>query len=316
MNILICPSHNYIMPYGIMLESLYANNKSEDIHVYAIIDEDVTEDDKMALEDVVKKHHAKQIFYKFFTEEVFNTFPNLESTHINKTAYYRLFAATLLPKDVTKILYLDGDIIIMDSLKGLWDTNVDGIAVAGVMNQTQSYGYYNRLHYPSKLGYINSGVLLINLKYWRDYQIENRFVDFIQKYPDRIRWHDQDVINYVLQEYKRFLPLIYNVQSGFYQKPEYCEIDYWSMESEILNAQKHPIVLHFTGNEKPWFANSRHPRVKDFLTYKENTLWDDVPLLKVRKTWKKKLRSHIRRLMEFMQILPHRVHINKYIDNV
>ncbi len=49
MNILITPSHNYVMPYGIMLESLFANNESEDIYIYAIIDDDKQKETKTIL---------------------------------------------------------------------------------------------------------------------------------------------------------------------------------------------------------------------------------------------------------------------------
>ena len=75
MNILICPSHNYIMPYGIMLESLFTNNEGEDIQVYSINDEDVTEDDIKDLDDIAKKHHTQKIIYRTFTEDIFNIFP-------------------------------------------------------------------------------------------------------------------------------------------------------------------------------------------------------------------------------------------------
>lgn len=315
MNILICPSHNYIMPYGIMLESLFTNNEGEDIQVYSINDEDVTEDDIKDLDDIAKKHHTQKIIYRTFTEDIFNIFPNLGMNHVNRTSYYRLFAATLLPKEVIKILYIDGDIIISDNIKNLWETDVEGIAVAGVMNQSQSFDNYNRLHYSSKLGYINGGVLLINLSYWREQQVECRFIDFIHNFPERIKWHDQDVLNYVLRREKRLLPLKYNVQHKFYYKSEYRMMDYWILESEILDAQKNPVVLHFTGDEKPWQIGCQHPRVKVFLYYKKKTKWSDTPLLQlqIRKTWIQQLRSQIRLLFEFLHILPHKVYINKFL---
>ena len=87
MNILICPSHNFVMPCGIMLESFFTNNESENIQVYAIIDKDVTEDDKKDLDDIACKHHVNRIVYKTFTEEIFSIFPNLGKTHLNRATY-------------------------------------------------------------------------------------------------------------------------------------------------------------------------------------------------------------------------------------
>lgn len=298
-----------------MLESLFTNNESEDILVYAIIDEDVTEADKKALNDIARKHQIKALLYKTFTEINFNIFPNLENAHVSRTTYYRLFAASLLPNEVDKILYLDGDIIIMDSLHSLWNTDVDGVAVAGTMDQDQSFYQYNRLHYPSIFGYINCGVLVINLKYWRDHQIERRFVNFIYEHSERIKWHDQDVLNYVLKEEKRILPLKYNVQHSFYFKPVFSLIDYWSMESEILDAQKNPIILHFTSRNKPWHIGCKHPQTNVFLDYKKKTIWAECPLIKqkVKQTMKHKLYSYLRMVLVFIHILPHKVNVDKYI---
>lgn len=298
-----------------MLESLFTNNEGEDIQIYAIIDEDVTEDDKKGLDDIACKHHVKQIVFKTFTEDVFNIFPKIENTHVNKATYYRLFAATLLPMEVKKILYLDGDIIVMDRLRSLWETNLEGISVAGVINQAQSFDFYNRLHYPSKLGYINGGVLLINLHYWREKQVERRLVDFILNYPERIKYWDQDVVNYVLQNERIFLPLKYNVQQLFYFKPEFSKVDYWSMETDILEAQANPVILHFTGGDKPWYIDCKHPKANNFLYYKKRTIWANKPLIKERQTWKQKVVSMGRVFFELLHILPRREDINKYVED-
>ena len=314
MNILICPSHNYIMPYGIMLESLFTNNKGENIQIYAIIDEDVTEDDKIKLDNIIRKYHAL-IDYVLFPHNDNIHLPDMSRDRLTRAAFFRLFSASLLSKEVTKILYLDGDIIIMDNLRSLWETDIDNVAVAGIMDQWQNNTWYNRLHYSNKLGYINSGVLLINLKYWREHQVESRFISFVKNHPERIKQHDQDIINYVLREEKLLLSLRYNVQNAHYYRPEYSMLDYWSMESEILDAQKYPVILHFAGAIKPWNFECKHPRAKDFDYYKKKTIWADKPLTSVRQTWKQKIVFHGKVLLERLHILPQRECDSKYVED-
>lgn len=312
MNVLICLSHNYVMPSGIMLESLFTNNESEVVQIYAIVDEDVTEEDKRTLNDIVQKHHSNRVIFSVFTDSVFNVFPKIEHARVNRTTYFRLFAATLLPNEVDKILYLDGDIIIMDSLRSLWKLDIDGVAVAGVMDNDQSFTQFNRLHYPSKLGYINNGVLMINLKYWRDHQIERRFVSFIYEHSDWIKWHDQDVLNYVLREEKQLLPLKYNVQHTFYFKPEYSLIDYWSVYTELHDALRSPIILHYTSMLKPWYAGCPHPKAQVFLDYKKKTIWADTPLLKAKRTLKERVFHGSRLFLVLLHVLPQRVGVDNF----
>lgn len=298
-----------------MLESLFANNENEDIQIFAIIDDDITQEDKSNLDNIAYKHHSKHIVYTTFPQELLKVFPGTEHSRVTKAVYFRLFSATLLPAEVTKILYLDGDIIITDNLRNLWETNLAGIAVAGVMDEVQTYALFNRLHYSSKFGYINTGVLLINLKYWRENQTEKQFADFIYRHPDWIIAWDQDVLNYVLKEEKHLLPLKYNVQQHFYYKPEYCNLDYWTMESEILDAQRHPSILHFSGFDKPWRADCGHPKVSVFLAYKNQTIWADYPLYQyeVKKTWRQRLRHFLEKL-GLLNKRPQIITINKYID--
>lgn len=301
------------MPYGIMLESLFTNNGGEDIRIYAIIDEDVTVEDKNAIDDIVRKYNAI-INYVFFPNNDNTHLPDMSRDRLTRAAFFRLFSASLLPEELTKILYLDGDIIVMDNLRGLWETDIDDVAVAGIMDQWENNTWYNRLHYSGKLGYINSGVLLINLRYWREHQVESRFMSFEEIHPERIKQHDQDIINYVLREEKLILPLRYNVQNAHYYKPEYSMLDYWNMESEILDAQKNPVILHFAGAIKPWNLECKHPRVKDFEYYKKKTIWADKPLTSVQ-TKKQRIISLGKMVLEWLHILPQRECDSKYVED-
>ena len=321
MNILICFSQNFMIPIGVMLESLYVAHKDEDLNIYAIIDEDITTEDKKALDYLVQKHNGLKIhYYNYrFDYKLIDSIPSIGTTGIGRATYYfRLFAATILPNEVERVLYLDADTIVMGSLQGLWNKDIGECAVAGAIDQDQSYQQYNRLHYPSRKGYINTGVLLINLKYWREHCVEKRFVDFMQNYPERIKWWDQDVINSVLQDEKSFIPLKYNVQHTFYWQLQYCRIDYWGMESEIIDARKNPIVLHFTGRIKPWHIECQHPHKDVFLKFKKNTMWADVPLISVsaKLSLKQKCRSFIREMLVKLHLMSPIISVNEYIQVV
>ena len=44
--------------------------------------------------------------------------------------YQRLVAPDLLPTDVERVLYLDGDLLIRDQLDEIWETPLDGAIIA------------------------------------------------------------------------------------------------------------------------------------------------------------------------------------------
>ena len=105
--------------------------------------------------------------------------------------------------EVNRIIYLDGDIIVRDSLRELWNTNIDGFPLASIPDtENCTVSHYNRLKYPQSLGYFNSGVLLINLQYWREHHVLNDFLQIVKEKRPILRCHDQDIMNLLFRETK------------------------------------------------------------------------------------------------------------------
>lgn len=279
MNILIGFEHNYLMPYGVMLQSLIENNQGTTFHVYAIIGNNVTSQDKEQLRTIICQEKGNTVeFYNFEVKNI-TKFPIQTWTHFRESCYYRLFAPSVLPEDIDKILYLDGDMIVCHDLTELWHIDISDYAVAGVMNQTEDVKCYNRLRYPMRKRYINNGVLLINLDYWRTNRLEEKFVDVILNHPEMIVMADQDVLNHVVQDSKLVLPLKYNVQEKFFYKLENMTFDYWERKEEIEQAIHNPWIIHYAGNIKPWMVNCIHPLKEKFFEYRKMTNWRDDALL-------------------------------------
>ncbi len=279
-DILICPDHNYIMPSGVMLESLFLNNK-EKIRIHTIVDDDVTQKDKEKLRSLVGDFGGEIFFYNINPNEIDN-YPGIGIIHITRAAYYRLFAADILSTDIHKVLYLDGDIIIRHSLSELWSEDISDVAIGCVMDMYAGViSIYNRLQLDFNHDYINSGVLIMNLDYWRHNNLISKSLQFIKEHPDMIsKLVDQDVINKVLNKEKKLLSLKYNVQEGFFYKPCYSFINYWKYEKEIKEVRKDPVVLHYTGSTKPWMTGCKHPLKSEFFKYQRLTEWADCNLVK------------------------------------
>lgn len=316
LNVLICPAHNYVMPYGVMLQSLFESNL-EAVTIYAIVDDDVTHEDKESLNEIAGKFGNKRIVYCSFTNNNIDKYPGLAGSHLTKSAYFRLYASSILPKSVSKVLYLDGDVIVLGSLSSLYDNNIEDYAIAGVMDHNQNLSQYNRLQYSYDLGYINSGVTLLNLDYWREYCVENRLVDFIIKYPERISGvADQDVINCVLRNEKIMLPLKYNVQNGFFFKPQYSKLDYWKYSEEIIVARENPVILHYSGPIKPWLKDCVHPKRDVFLQFRKKTIWADTKLMACQdnKRLSSILKYYVRKILQRFNILQPVTPLSRYID--
>ena len=281
MDILLSTDKNYIMPTGVTMKSVSVNNEEVTFHV--LIDEGVSAEQKLQLESVIDKGKKQRVLFYLIDSSFFEKFPALGRVkkYITKATYYRLLIADVIPNDIKKIIYLDGDIIVRHPLDKLWNTNLDNYAVGVVEDMGSSCGQdMNRLGYPFEAGYFNAGVLFINLDYWRNHHLKDLFMEVVVNHPEKICWHDQDVLNITLYDKKLNLPLTYNFQNGFLWKAEYSELGkrYHIYEKEILRTIGNPTILHFTDQKKPWHIEDCNPYGFEFIKYYKQTLWKYMPL--------------------------------------
>lgn len=279
MNVLVCFQHNFVMPCGVMLYSLLSNNRHWPLFVYAIVDEDVTDSDKNDIFIITQKFNQCVLTFSKISKALTRVFPKARNKRFDKSVYYRLLAASSLPEKVEKVIYLDCDTIVRGDLISLWSYDLDGIGIAGVMNQSQREEYFNRLGLSRQRRYLNSGVLILNLAYWRIHNKEDEMLAYIQSNSKILKNPDQDVLNVVFCDCHKELPLKYNAQSGFFYKTRYLEDGLRIYIDEIKRLPADAAILHFTGWDKPWMKPCYHSLKSEFLKYKGCTQWKDEDLL-------------------------------------
>lgn len=298
MNIVLCASDNYTMPCGVTICSICENNSNHEINFYIITDNSFSEDHKMQLRELISKYPLKSIDFLIVPDEKIDQFVKYENHWWTRHVFYRLLAADLLPSFINKVLYLDCDIIVRHSLDKLWETDLTNKAIGCVPDGMEGIiEYYNRLEYTSEKGYFNSGVLLINLTYWREYNISNQFANYIYEHGDKIKYPDQDVLNAVLKDNKVILPLTYNFQSTFLYKPKFRTFDYTKYKNQITTTYDDPIVLHLSG-VRPWISGRMiHPYQQEFFKYRALTIWKDESLWPCNYTLKRRFIDKLRPIL-------------------
>lgn len=312
MEIVACFDHKFVMPTGVMIYSICANNREEDINFHLVCDESVSDKDEKDLTDTISAFESKGVFFYRTKSAMFKEFPICQNGRLPASAYYRLLLTEILPKTINKVLYLDGDCIIRHSLLPLWNIDVEGYAIAAVPDgRDGDISIYNRLRYSSQLGYFNSGVMLINLDYWRKNEVVTMFADYVIQYPDRITLADQDVLNVLFCKKKLSIPIKYNLICSFLLRtPRWV---YRKYENELREALKNPVIIHFTGNIKPWYRHSRflHPYRSSFFKYQEQTIWKGYTENKT--SIEERLKSFVGDILRFLKL---KVPLNPIFVNV
>lgn len=274
-DVICCPDVNYATHCGVMLTSLFENNKSHKINVYILcvsLPNDIIDRFRRLVEIYGHKLSVINI-----DETLFINCPIPPKRHITISTYYRFIIADVLPKDLNRVLYLDCDLIVLNDISEFFEQDISNVGI-GAVNDIACYhlDVFNRLEYSSELSYFNSGVLLINLDYWRSNNLSGLLFDYVNNNQDKILFHDQDALNVIFKNDKIMLPLRFNMQSQFLKK---ANIDLLQNKSEIIENINNILVVHFTGGNKPWYRWSQHPFKAEYLEYKEKSLWNNVPLI-------------------------------------
>lgn len=278
---------NYAPYYGVLLTSLFINNQDSQFHIHWITDDTIPLRVKEKFSRLVSDNHSVLSMYEIDKNKVAD-FP--QYGHINYAAYYNLKIADILPQDVHCIIYMDGDMIVDGDIRPLWEMDLKGNACAMAWAPDWNEPYiFERLGYDSKYGYYNNGTVLYDLDYLRKIHFSDKAIEYINTAKHNLGMMDQDVINALLHTEILRLPLQYNFQSKFLWK------SYWvdhseDFRKEILEAAKHPIIIHYSDKRKPWqIDNFKRPYTKLWNKYYRKSPWCCLKRIGSIKDWAKRI---------------------------
>ncbi len=273
LDILVCADHGFVMPCGVTLESLCSNNAGNEVHVHLITDASLTAEDISQLEEVILRHNPNNSLRIYrMNESLLASWDWYNDGYYPVQVFYRLVCAELLPPDIDRILYLDCDTIVRHPLYALWKVDL-GDHPVGVVVDASEVG--RRLGFGSDDVYFNSGVMLINLKYWREHNCSKALFDYIEAHRDQIRLPDQDPLNIIFKDNKKLLDLSYNLQPIAIYKDKYVTFP-WRKYPEFRKAQRDPAIIHYAG-ARPWEKGIKHPYLSEWFKYRQQTRWKDTP---------------------------------------
>lgn len=243
-NIHICMASdsNYAPFMCSCIASILMNSNNDDCINMHIIDASISEKDKSKISTLKEIKNFEIKYYVPNIDQYKSWFEKMDNkAHFSYAMFARLSISNLIAED--KILYLDCDIIVNKSLNELFNTNISNCysAVARRPKETMDSIEKDKLY----LGldkedyYFNSGVLLINNKLWKENNIFDKFLDYINN-GGKLLWGDQAILNIVLKDKIKLIDKKYNFTSC-----KSCIMD------DIYDV-KDIVILHYITDQKPW----------------------------------------------------------------
>jgi len=190
-NIVFAADDNYAQHLGVAIFSAIENYHDDRPLFFHILDNGIGSENKKRLKAMERQKGARLIFYDI-PGSLLADCP--EVNHLTKTSYARLLISELLPSDISKVIYLDADIVVLGNIAELYNQDLESYtlgAAADVMAREILRIYF----YPGLSRYFNAGVLLINLDSWRRLGVKQKSLEFIRHHFNDIIRADQDILN-------------------------------------------------------------------------------------------------------------------------
>lgn len=197
-----------------------------------------------------------------------------EDNYVSKMSYARLLIPRIIPETVSRVLYLDADVLVLDDLGPLWDTDLCGAVVGAVSDLFLHTAYVangsdpqieraNHPRYkdlPRVRDYFNAGVLVIDLDRWRENEISEKALEYLIRHSQSPHM-DQDALNFVCDNLWKKLDSRWNFQDHHDKSLVECKAG----------------IVHFVTRLKPWLASARSLNAGFYDSFRSRTCFSRTP---------------------------------------
>jgi lipopolysaccharide biosynthesis glycosyltransferase len=191
--------------------------------------------------------------------------------HYTIDSWTRLWVADFFPPEVDRVLYLDCDVVVLGSIEPLWNVDLAGALLGAIDIPGADRGVVH-LGLRAEDGYFNSGVLLFDLREWRNKRALDTVLAYVAAYPELMtRDVDQEALNACFHGHRKRLDYRWNATSMFFSDP--CLLPLPPHEIDAIRRDAR--IIHFNGNLKPWSYFCEHPRKDEYAKYLRMTEWRD-----------------------------------------
>ena len=268
------------MPLATTLRSVTESNRKHWPIEFYILCDNFDKEEQAKVLDSLPRQSAK-LNWLPVAQELFGAFSKGEANHVSTLTYARLLISKLFADRLSKVLFLDSDLLVLEDLERLWQTDLGEAPIGAVADFWLHTAYvaegldpkFKRATHPNYKGlpsveaYFNAGVLLIDLNRWREEEISEKAFDYRQRCSHSPHM-DQDALNVACDKRWKKLDARWNFQTHRKRKIEPGEAG----------------IVHFITDRKPWVASNRNLNARLYDSFRSRTRFTRTPSEKVTDT--------------------------------
>lgn len=281
----------YAMPLAVMIRSALDHLAADRTLRLFVLDGGISEQSRQRM---IESWNDPRLTVEFLKPDLAQISDLMISHHINLVTYLRILMPRVLPPSVSKVIYLDADMLVRRDLGELWEEPLGDHAALAVQDiatpcldakqflprfeackhflaAARPIANYRELGLDGSGLYFNGGLFVANLDLWRREQLMEKMLRVLRDHREHVLWWDQYALNVVLAGRWRPLDLRWNQNAHVYRYPSWRYSPLERPEHEQL--KRDPWIVHFCSPSKPWNYFCEHPFTGEFRRTLRRTLW-------------------------------------------
>lgn len=245
------------------IASLIDHTNKENNYIINVIHEDLTSENEKKLKSLETDNcKIKCIKMDDVLNELDDSYSHrLRADVFTLSIYFRIFIPRMFP-EYDKGIYIDSDVILNDDIANLYNIELDGNLIGAIKDESVSdvdvlANYIEGAVGIDRYSYINSGVLLLNMKKLREVNFAEHFLYLLKKYNFDTIAPDQDYINAMCKG---------NIK--------YIDYKWDTMPIAGTSEKESPSLIHYNLFYKPWhYKDAQYARY--YWKYADESLFKD-----------------------------------------
>ena len=304
-HIVIVTDEGYVQHAAVMLTSLFETNRRKIFHVY-VLTKGLSQKSESRISSLCRRYDS------YLTQHICSDakIKDLPVGQWSTMMYYKLYIPTILPQEAERCLFLDVDMVINADIAELYNIELSDNVIAAAEDIPDCILHKQRIGLSQNDLYINSGVMVCDLKKWRMLEYSQPIFNFTRSVAAKIQ-NEQDVIAMYFKDKIKTLPIRWNMVTFYFMRKPKIFSQYLP---QLKEAKRNPGIIHFACPIKPWFRDCNHPFGYLYRQYLQLTPWYDVhqrfPVFE-RLTLFQRFNKHIKNILNDFNILRYNEHLTQ-----
>ena len=268
---------NYLSHIGIAAFSILKSNPKHCFSFHLFIN-GIQKSDKDKLKFMAEQMQCGITLY-YVNDVIFQEM--LQNDGIAAFFYRFVIPPVVANKGISRILYLDGDIMCQGDISSLMDQDLEGYIAACAEDTNHEVAEECRKRVGTR-EYFNSGVMFINVPLWNREGISQKAaikaIERKKQQGKKLPGHDQDILNILLDGKFKMIEQKYNYVYNL-------EVRGILKKQNSLDFDTEAVFVHFAAYVKPWRAWVQDaPGVQKYNEFREASPWKNSEIIGIKTT--------------------------------